>query len=90
MIGGATQSPLWPQIVTDVTGLPLFLTQCAYGPALGAAILAGKGLSIFDSVEVGQDRFPVSARSIESCDAHRPIYDRQFAAYRRLAHGLAA
>jgi xylulokinase len=90
MIGGATLSPLWPQIVADVTGLPLLLSQYAHGPALGAAILAGMGLGIVDFVEVGLDRFPVSARTIEPCDAHRPIYDKQFAAYQCLAYRLAA
>jgi xylulokinase len=90
MIGGATRSPLWPQIVADVTGIPLSLTQYAHGPALGAAILAGMGLGLYDSVEAGRARFPVTARTIEPGEAHKPIYDDQYAAYRRLARELAA
>ncbi len=90
MIGGATESPLWPQIVADVTGLPLSLTQYSHGPALGAAILAGLGLGIFDSVEAGRASFRVSARLIEPVQAHAPVYDRQFAAYQWLARRLAA
>jgi len=90
MIGGATKSPFWPQIVADITGLPLFLTQYAHGPALGAAILAGVGLGLFDSVETGLASFPLSARTIEPGGAHAPAYDRQYAAYQRMARGLAA
>lgn len=90
MIGGATESPLWPQIVADVTGVPLSLTQYAHGPALGAAILAGMGLGIFDSLEAGLAAFRVSARTIEPGATHAPAYDRQFAIYQRLARSLAA
>ncbi len=90
MIGGATQSPAWPQIVADVVRLPLLLSQYRHGPALGAAMLAGVGLGAFDSVEAARARFQVSARRIEPAHAHAPVYDRQFAAYRRLARALAS
>ena len=89
MIGGATKSPDWPQIVSDVTGLPLLLSQYSHGPALGAAILAGVGLGILNSVEEAQVRFQVSARRVVPTDTHRPVYERQFAVYRRLAQALA-
>jgi xylulokinase len=89
MVGGATHSPFWPQIVADVTGVPISLTQYTHGPALGAAILAGVGLGLLNSVEAGQARFRVSARQIEPGDAHAPVYDKQFAAYQRMARNLA-
>jgi xylulokinase len=88
MIGGPTQSPAWPQIVADVTTVPVLLSQYTHGPALGAAILAGVGLGIFDSVAAAQDRFQVFAGRIEPQAAHAPVYDRQFAAYQRLAQVL--
>jgi xylulokinase len=89
MVGGAAQSPLWPQIVADVSGLPVLLSQYTHGPALGAAILTGVGLGIFDSVEAARDHFQVSARRIEPVETHEPVYDWQYAAYRRLARELA-
>jgi len=90
MIGGAAQSPLWPQIVADVTGLPLLLSQYSHGPALGAAMLAGVALGFSDLVETMQARSKVSARRIEPADIHAPLYERQFAAYQRLARALAS
>jgi xylulokinase len=90
MIGGATRNPLWPQIVADVTGVPLSLTQYAHGPALGAAILAGMGLGLFDCVETSLSRFPVLGQTIEPCDADATVYDRQFATYQWLVRSLAA
>jgi xylulokinase len=88
MVGGATESPLWPQIVADVTGVPVSLPQVAHGPALGAAILGGMGLGLFGSIKEGQARFPVLARTILPEDTHAPAYDRQFATYQRLARRL--
>jgi sugar (pentulose or hexulose) kinase len=76
--------------VADVTGVPLFLTQYAHVPALGAAILAGMGLGLFDSAEAGLARFPILARTIEPGAAHAPVYDAQFAAYQQLARELVA
>jgi sugar (pentulose or hexulose) kinase len=43
MVGGAAQSPYWPQILADITNLPIQLPQYDAWPALGAAILAGVG-----------------------------------------------
>jgi len=89
MIGGASSSPHWPQIVADVTGVPMLLSHYSHGPALGATILAGVGLGIFDSVEAAQARFRVSGRRIEPEGTPAQVYDRQFAAYQRLARVLA-
>jgi xylulokinase len=89
MIGGATRSPDWPRIVSDVTGLPILLSQYSHGPALGATLLAGVGLGILSSVEAAQARFQVTSRRIEPADTHVPIYERQYADYRRLAQALA-
>jgi xylulokinase len=48
MVGGATRNPVWPQILADVTGIPIWTTQYSHGPALGAAILAANGLGLMD------------------------------------------
>jgi xylulokinase len=88
MVGGATRSPLWPQIVADVTGLPVSLSQYTHGPALGAAILAGLGLGIFGSVGDGLERFRVSAKKVSPNGAGAAAYDRQLASYRQLSRVL--
>jgi sugar (pentulose or hexulose) kinase len=85
MVGGATRSPIWPNIVADVTGVPIFLTPCTHGPALGAGILAGVGANVFETMVAGQKQFSLPAHQILPNDSHQPIYDEQFAAYQRLA-----
>ena len=88
MIGGAAKSPLWPQIVADVSRVPVLLSQYSHGPALGAAILGAVGMGLLDSVEVARDRFEVSARRVDPQEGQAQVYDRQFAAHRRLAREL--
>jgi sugar (pentulose or hexulose) kinase len=87
MVGGAAHSPLWPHIVADAGGLPVLLSPYSHGPALGAAILATAGLGIYPSVEAARARFRAPARRLAPDGTHAPAYDRQYAAYRRLALG---
>lgn len=48
---GASKSPLWCQILADVLGLPVHVPRVKESTALGAAILAGIGVGLFDSIE---------------------------------------
>jgi xylulokinase len=77
MVGGATRSPVWSQILADVTGVPISLTQYSHGPALGAAILAARRLGYLDG-------FPawVSAQTIQPDPKNAKVYDEMYAAYR--------
>ena len=46
--GGATRSPLWLQMHSDVTGLPVVVGEFDNAPLLGAAMLAAVGAGAFD------------------------------------------
>ncbi len=83
MVGGAAQSPHWPQILADATGVPIRLPQYDNWPALGAAILAGVGIGLFESAEEGLLLFQKPARDIIP-DAEMLVrYDEMFAVYRK-------
>lgn len=90
MIGGATRSPLWPQIIADVTHLPVTLPAAKDWPAVGAAILAGVGVGVLDSLESAQARFRGERQRIAPDAAHRSIYDQHFARYQRIAQRTQA
>ena len=47
MVGGPAESPIWPRIVAEITGLGLRLINGQNAGAVGAAILAGIGAGIF-------------------------------------------
>ncbi len=48
---GASKSPLWCQIVSDVLNIPVHVPKVKEATALGAAILAGKGVGIYTDIE---------------------------------------
>jgi xylulokinase len=48
--GGGGKSALWRKITADVFGCPVTTLETGGGPALGAAILAGVGAGIYNSV----------------------------------------
>jgi len=48
MAGGGARSRLWQQIVADVFGLPVQRLAVADQSAMGAALLAGAGIGLFD------------------------------------------
>lgn len=54
--GGGSKSALWRQIMADLYGCDLFTLAQEEGPAYGAAILAGTGTRVFNSVEEACDR----------------------------------
>ncbi len=47
VLGGASKSIFWNQVLSDVTGLPLVTLQNTENAATGAAILAGVGTGVF-------------------------------------------
>ncbi len=50
-VGGAANSSLWMQIKSDITGLPMAVPYSDTATTLGAAILAGVGVGLYNSFE---------------------------------------
>ncbi len=84
MVGGAAQSATWPQVIANATGLPLGLPQYKSWPALGAALLAGVGLGLLESIETGQARFQKPVQHIEKDDDLAATADQRFKSYRQI------
>ena len=80
--GGGSRSPLWTQIVSDVTGLP----QVVIAPsnaALGAAFLAGKATGIFDEISDVR-RWAKPEREVHPREEIHEVYQKYYSVYRRL------
>ena len=84
LVGGAAQSPVWPAIIANVTGLSLCLPQPNHWPALGAAILAGLGAAVFETIETGQIRFQKPAQYITPNRELMALYDERFTTYQQI------
>lgn len=52
VVGGASHSDLWMQIIADVTGRPVFTLQEDVEASLGAAMLAAYGAGLIDAAAV--------------------------------------
>ena len=63
VFGGGAVSPLWREIISDVTALPVRWTPSVETACLGAAMLAGVGAGVFNSLDEARERMvQISAR----------------------------
>lgn len=85
--GGGARSPLWRQIVSDITGLPQSYVPEADGP-MGAAYVAGLALGWFEDFEPLRRTWVRREGMTEpNPEAHR-VYDRLYPVYRQLHQDL--
>jgi len=78
MVGGPSESPIWPQIFSDVTGLEVKLLNGQNAGALGAAILAGIGAGIFKDETEGFNAIGGKAKIITPDKASHCKYNHLF------------
>ncbi|MBN1535420.1 MAG: xylulokinase [Anaerolineales bacterium] len=68
--GGGAKSPLWHQILSDVLNTELFTVNTTEGAAYGAALLAGTGIGIWQSIqEACQATIHVTSQITPNTDA---------------------
>jgi len=56
ILGGATNSEVWNQMQADIYGMEISTLEIPDAAVLGAAIIAGAGAGIFNSIEEGTDK----------------------------------
>ncbi len=86
--GGASQSPLWMQIKSNVCGLPLKSTKRDIATPLGAALLAGVGIGLYPDFSNAVKRTVQYAKTYfpdrESHEFYSDGYQKYLAIYQRL------
>jgi xylulokinase len=87
-LGGGARSRVWKQIEADITGRPVLTTENEEAATLGAAVLAGKAVGLYASVEeaVGQ-MVQIKAR-FEPTVENLPVYEEAFKTYVNLYDAL--
>lgn len=84
--GGGAKSVFWVQMLADVFGKPCVTLQCDEGPAYGAAILAGVGVGVWNTLESACDSVIRTRSRAESADMdYSRSYNRYKGLYRELA-----
>lgn len=83
MVGGGAKSPILPQIVADVTGIPVSLPPVTQAASWGAAVLAGVGVGVFPSFEAAAEAAR-GAQILTPNARNQTLYDERYAEFRRL------
>ncbi|MCM3330468.1 FGGY-family carbohydrate kinase [Kocuria palustris] len=78
-VGGGTQSRLWVQIVSDVTGRSQQIPDQTIGASYGAAMLAAETTSGIDTRD-----WACIGETVEPDPQHRELYDEIFGLYTQL------
>ena len=83
--GGFINSPLWIQMMADITRKKLCLFENEDASALGAAMLAMKELNLIDQYS---DLKPETKQTINPDKKNSAIYEANFAVYKKLYSAL--
>jgi xylulokinase len=86
--GGGARSRLWRQIQADVYNAELVTINIVEAPAFGAAILAGVGAGVYNSIEEATDELVKITSKIEPISQNAKIYDDYYQIYRELYPAL--
>lgn len=83
VLGGASRSSLWTQIIADVTGIPVLIPDSRNTACIGAAILAGKGAGVFESMVEGYERLVKMETQVLPDARNNETYSKLFELYRK-------
>lgn len=87
--GGAARSEAWMQIQADVLGIPIIRTELEEATALGAAILACKGVGIFKSVTEAVEQMIHEKPKLTPNQENQSIYDSGYERYKQLYQAIS-
>ena len=85
-VGGGAKSDTWLQIVSDISGVPQWLTQVTIGASYGDAFLAGRAVGAFGPGDI--HRWVKRGRAITPNPDVKPIYDAVYEQYLKLYQNL--
>jgi sugar (pentulose or hexulose) kinase len=89
MIGGAVRSSIWPQILADVLGIPIIISNYTHGPALGAAMIAAVSMGDFPNYEDCRDTFRIESRKLEpNLKKHRAL-EKKFKIFKNTSEKMS-
>ena len=88
-IGGGNASPLWTQIIADITGRTLRIVEHPLeAGAMGAALAVAVGLGIYPDMDAVDDLIKVR-RIVEPQEANQAVYERMYLMFRDFYTALA-
>jgi xylulokinase len=83
-LGGGSRDETWNQIISDITGKKVISMKCSEAACLGAAIIAGKAIGMYPSVEEACRKMISPAKIYEPNASNADVYENGFQDYKQL------
>jgi xylulokinase len=83
-VGGGTQSDVWLQIVSDITGVTQLVPRKTIGASYGDAFLAGLAAGIVPSTDALRNGWTCIERTVAPDLTRTAVYDEYYDIYRAL------
>jgi xylulokinase len=80
-MGGGARSRLWKQIEADLTQRPVLTMKNEEAACLGAAILAGTAIGMYNSIEEACERMVSVKERFEPNPANAAVYEKTYYRY---------
>jgi len=80
-LGGGARSRIWKQIEADITRRPVVTTTNEEAATLGAAVLAGKAVGLYSSIEEAASQMVQIKERFEPDPNNLAIYEETYQAY---------
>lgn len=87
-VGGSANSRLWTQIKADITGKPILVPSSDTATTLGAALLAGVGVGMYESFEEAVALTEKVERVHDPDPSNQAVYEENYQIYRKLYENL--
>ncbi len=87
-MGGSANSLLWTQIKSDITGKPIAVPSSDTATTLGAAILAGVGVGVYEDFEEAIRTTVKVTRRHEPNPEHQECFQKNYETYLELYRNL--
>jgi xylulokinase len=88
ILGGPTNSKVWNQMQADMYGLEIDTLEVADAAVLGAAVMAGAGVGLFEGIAEGADAMvKLKDHYLPNAKANE-VYEQQYKLYCRLYESL--
>ncbi|MCC8042363.1 MAG: xylulokinase [Oscillospiraceae bacterium] len=82
--GGATKSPLWKRIITNILNLKIDILESEEGPSYGGAILAAVACGEYDSVQAACDKLIHVVETIEPEPELAAKYEERYNSFKEI------
>jgi D-xylulose kinase len=87
--GGAARSEVWMQIQADILRTPVIRTKMEEATAVGAAILAFRGIGVFKSVSKASEEMVSTLPPLVPRPETLQVYKRGFETFKRLYYAIS-